>query len=267
MCSECIEITELNVTKAINTLNAQIEKLKSEQESQRNILDVIMRRIDQSTWGRSYGRSCAETTAVFKHSGVFEILIPSFRNQPFKVACDAETREGGWTILLRRTDGSENFYRNWTDYKNGFGNIEGEFFLGLDKIHALTTDQSQELIVLLEDFTGDVRYEIYTEFAIGDELESYVLNKLGNATGTAGDSFKYHLNRKFTTFDRDHDTDKTRNCAEAFTGAWWHGACHDCQLTGTYNDTTYGKGINWVTFRGRENSLKRAVMMIRPRDR
>jgi len=27
-------------------------------------------------------------------------------------------------------DGSEVFYRNWEDYSEGFGNLDGEFWLG-----------------------------------------------------------------------------------------------------------------------------------------
>lgn len=141
------------------------------------------------------------------------------------MACDAETRNGGWTILLRRLDGTVDFYRNWTEYKHGFGNLEGEFFLGLDKIHALTAYQSQELLFILEDFQGDVRYEKYDNFAIGDELDKYVLHSLGKAEGSAGDSMTEHLGQQFTTYDQDNDK-YPKNCAETHKGAWWYRACY-----------------------------------------
>ncbi|KAH8377463.1 hypothetical protein KR093_005627, partial [Drosophila rubida] len=48
---------------------------------------------------------------------------------------------------------------------------------------------------------------------------------MGHASGTAGDSLSYHHNRKFSTFDLDHDDDK-RHCAQIYTGGWWHGHCH-----------------------------------------
>ncbi|KAH8293177.1 hypothetical protein KR044_010114, partial [Drosophila immigrans] len=211
-----------------------------------------------------YGRNCAEATSTFGHNGIQEILIPNYSNIPFKVDCDAKTRGGGWTILLRRMDGSVDFYRNWTEYKNGFGNIEGEFFLGLDKIHALTADTKQELICILEDFQSDIRYELYDEFAIGDELEAYALHTLGKANGTAGDSFSQHLGHKFTTIDRDNDQ-WNGNCAQLYIGAWWYNKCHASNLAGKYNDNTYGKGVTWSNFRGQNYSLKRAIMMIRPK--
>ncbi|XP_034471729.1 ficolin-1-like [Drosophila innubila] len=181
------------------------------------------------------------------------------------VACDLETRGGGWTIILRRLDGSVNFYRNWTEYKNGFGNLDGEFFLGLDKIHALTADRKQELLVILEDFDADRRLESYDDFAIGNEDQQYVLHTLGKAHGTAGDSLDYQRGMKFSTFDRDNDKDSTRHCAEKYTGAWWYNECHYSNLAGKYNDKSYSSGVNWYHFRGYEYSLKTAVMMIRPR--
>ncbi|XP_034490549.1 ficolin-1-like isoform X3 [Drosophila innubila] len=201
-------------------------------------------------------------------SGTYDIILPNFSSQPFKVVCDAGTLGGGWTIILRRMDGSVNFHRNWTEYKNGFGNLNGEFFLGLDKIHEITAERSQELLVLLEDFEGDKAFEKYEEFAIGNEDKQYELHTLGDASGTAGDSFLYHRGSKFSTFDRDNDGQSDKNCAQLFTGAWWYrsnGYCQICQLTGTYGNNDFEKGVNWHRFRGSEYSLKKAVMMIRPK--
>ena len=49
-----------------------------------------------------------------------------------------KTLGGGWTHILRRYNGSIRFDRNWNDYVNGFGGIEGEHWLGLKYIHELT---------------------------------------------------------------------------------------------------------------------------------
>ncbi|XP_050388398.1 fibrinogen-like protein 1 [Patella vulgata] len=52
-------------------------------------------------------------------------------------------------VIQRRQVGNVNFNRNWTDYKNGFGDMtNGDFWLGLQKLKeilkkALTPDNDQ----------------------------------------------------------------------------------------------------------------------------
>ncbi len=98
--------------------------------------------------------------------------------------CDQTTAGGGWTVFQKRLDGSVDFYRDWTDYKSGFGNLNGEFWLGLDKIHRLTQSENGKLRVDLKDWEGDTRFAEYDSFAIGDEASKYSLS-LGSYSGTS----------------------------------------------------------------------------------
>ncbi|XP_034475405.1 ryncolin-1-like [Drosophila innubila] len=261
--SDAIYISEFNETNMISSLNYQLTELRTELERQEKLLNDLGKKTELHHL-RSHERNCAEATVNSKSSGIYEILIPSYSKHPFRVACDADTRGGGWTVILSRMDGSVDFYRKWNVYKKGFGDLDGEFFLGLDKIHALTAVHSQELLVILEDFEGVEKFETYEKFAIGDEDELYVLHTLGRANGTAGDSLRVHHCSKFSTFDNDNDLDSV-NCAEMYTGAWWYKQCHDSNLAGKYKDIVYNKGVIWNTFRGSYYSLKKAVLMIRPR--
>ena len=72
----------------------------------------------------------------FSSSGVYYIIPDG--GSPMQVFCDLITNGGGWTVFQKRLDGSVDFFRNWESYKNGFGDLNGEFWLGNDKLHRLT---------------------------------------------------------------------------------------------------------------------------------
>lgn len=133
----------------------------------------------------------------------------------------------GLGTIQRRTDGSENFYRDWTDYKQGFGNKSNEFFIGLDKLYRLTSSQPHELLIVMQDFENDNRYAKYDHFEIDSEQNQYRLKSLGAYSGNAGDSLTYHKGSKFSTKGHDNDQHPDFNCAEKFMGAWWYKACHE----------------------------------------
>ena len=89
---------------------------------------------------------------------------------------------GGWTVFQKRLDGSVDFYRGWNDYKLGFGNLNGEFWLGLDKIHRLTKSERCKLRVDLEDTAGKTAYAEYDMFAVTSERTKYQLG-IGTYSG------------------------------------------------------------------------------------
>ena len=184
--------------------------------------------------------------------------------KPFNVFCDM--KNGGWTVFQRRRDGSENFYRGWTDYVAGFGNLKREFWLGLDHIHCLTTAAPRpELRVDLADFQGNYKYAQYSFFSIGNSGTNYRLNIAGY-TGTAGDSLAYHNGMQFSTKDRDHDRHAGR-CADGHHGAWWYNACCQSNLNGRYRSGSNGwDSVVWLTFLNNQVSLKFAQMKLRFRN-
>ena len=78
--------------------------------------------------------------------GVYKIYSDGMGE--LEVFCDQKTAGGGWTVFQKWQDGSVNFVRGWNDYKRGFGNLYGEFWLGLDKIHLLTVSGGYKLRVV-----------------------------------------------------------------------------------------------------------------------
>jgi ficolin len=100
----------------------------------------------------------------------------------FQVRCDMQTDGGGWTVFQRRQDASVDFYRGWQDYKNGFGDLNGNFWLGLDEIHRLTQSGQNVLRVDLMDWTNDTAYAKYGSFSVEPESDNYKL-KLSSFSG------------------------------------------------------------------------------------
>ncbi|KAI8482145.1 Fibrinogen C domain-containing protein 1 [Branchiostoma belcheri] len=116
-------------------------------------------------------------------SGVY-MVYPADNLAGFQVYCDMDTDGGGWT---KRQDGTVDFYRRWADYKTGFpSNLNGEFWLGNDKLHRLTEQKAYGLRVDLEDTSGNTRYANYSSFSITDESDHYRLT-VGGYSGNAVD--------------------------------------------------------------------------------
>ena len=159
------------------------------------------------------------------------------------------------------------FYRFWKQYQQGFGNLSGEFWLGLDKIHRLTSTATQ-LRVDLKDFDGNSRYALYSSFSVGDSASKYILLVSGY-TGTAGDSHgsesKRHNGHCFSTKDRDNDVWEG-SCAQTYQGGWWYDWCHASNLNGLYlngRHMSYADGVNWHAWKGYHYSLKFTEMKLK----
>ena len=109
-----------------------------------------------------------------KYDGVYAVNPDGFGS--FQVRCDMSKDGGGWTIIQRRQDSVGDFYRGWEDYKADFGDLNGNFWLGLDKIHRLTKSGQSVLRVDLEDWTGDKAYAKYGSFSVASEFDAYKMN-------------------------------------------------------------------------------------------
>ncbi|XP_034655288.1 fibrinogen C domain-containing protein 1 isoform X2 [Drosophila subobscura] len=217
----------------------------------------------------AYPRASPATSCLQYYLSVQGILKLQLtpESESFYVACD-----GDWTVILNRSSDEINFERGWLDYKDGFGNLAGDFFIGLNKLHALTSAAIHELRIVFEDFDGHVAYAGYSTFAIGSERELYPLSLLGRfqseLSPSAGDSLSYHAGAKFSTIDSDNDNCLDCSCAQRYKGAGWFNNCGTSNIMGQYHQQNYAKagesGIFWDTFQGKDYSLRRVRMMIRP---
>ncbi|CAG2203677.1 Angiopoietin-related protein 1,Ficolin-1-A,Ryncolin-1,Fibrinogen C domain-containing protein 1,Tenascin-N,Angiopoietin-related protein 7,Angiopoietin-related protein 6,Ficolin-3,Fibrinogen C domain-containing protein 1-B,Fibroleukin,Fibrinogen-like protein 1,Ficolin-1,Ficolin-1-B,Angiopoietin-4,Tenascin-R,Ryncolin-2,Techylectin-5B,Fibrinogen C domain-containing protein 1-A,Microfibril-associated glycoprotein 4,Fibrinogen-like protein A,Ryncolin-3,Fibrinogen gamma chain,Angiopoietin-2,Tenascin-X,Ficolin-2,F len=209
-------------------------------------------------------RDCSDID-IKQESGVYKIY-PESSADGLNVYCDMTTESvnGGWTVFQRRISGKVDFYRDWEAYKEGFGSLQNEFWLGNDRLHILTSHGKYQLLITMEDFAENNRYALYDTFKVGDEKSKYVLT-INSYMGSAGDSFAKNNGQKFSTKDQDNDI-YDGNCATQFKGAWWYTKCHAANLNGLYlsgNHSTFADGINWATWMKYYYSLKTTAMMIR----
>jgi ficolin len=207
-------------------------------------------------------RNCQEVYASgCRGSGVY--TIDPGCDRPFQVYCNMD---GQYTVFQRRMDGSVNFYRDWDSYVEGFGDPEGEYWLGLDRLHCLTTrTASTELSVHMKAFDGSKATARYAFFSVGNPGTKYRLN-VGGYSGTGGDSLASHNNQSFSTRDEDNDAYDGGNCAVTYSAAWWYVACHASNLNGLYlsgGHTSYANGVNWRTFKTYHHSFKFVEMGLR----
>lgn len=127
-------------------------------------------------------KNCAEVyKAGQRISGV--CTIKPDNGVPFDVFCDQKTAGGGWTVFQKRIEGSVDFYRGWDDYKRGFGNLNGEFWLGLDKVHRLTKERSMLERLEWKDSARWVRLLWCSEWE-ADQIQTEPWNILGYASLT-----------------------------------------------------------------------------------
>ncbi|XP_078248526.1 tenascin-R isoform X8 [Pogona vitticeps] len=194
-------------------------------------------------------------------SGIYTISLNGDISQRVQVYCDMTTDGGGWIVFQRRQNGLTDFFRKWSEYRAGFGNLEDEFWLGLDNLHKITSQGRYELRIDMRD-GQETAYAYYDKFSIGDPRSLYKL-RIGDYNGTAGDSLTYHQGRPFSTKDRDNDVAVT-NCAMSYKGAWWYKNCHRTNLNGKYGESRHSQGINWYHWKGHEFSVPFVEMKMRP---
>ncbi|XP_059150298.1 techylectin-like protein [Physella acuta] len=180
------------------------------------------------------------------------------------VMCDTATDQGGWTIIQKRVNGTINFQRNWTDYKNGFGDYGlQEFYLGNENIYCMTSKRNYELRIDMT-FSGQSYYAKYSNFSVSSEAGAYLLSVAGY-TGTAMDSLAVsHSGYKFSTPETDNDGQPMTNCASINKGGWWYGGINCCtsNLNGQYGGPTLG-GLVWTPLT-MASTLANCEMKIRP---
>ncbi|KAM3916885.1 microfibril-associated glycoprotein 4-like [Leptodactylus fuscus] len=202
-------------------------------------------------------------------SGVYTIY-PQGLQRPLPVYCDMTTGGKVWTVFQRRLDGSLNFNQSWQNYVSGFGNADGEYWLGLQNIYRLTMRGEYELRLELEDRNGNRVSAQYMNFslsrhALNPNSDGYRLHIGAFKDEGAGDALSLHNGHMFSTYDKDQD-EHILNCAEYYGGGFWYNSegCAEASLNARYNtiDSTH-PAFSWTTWVDFPETLQGSQMKIR----
>ncbi|XP_060649106.1 fibrinogen-like protein 1 [Drosophila nasuta] len=227
--------------KECKALNAEITKKLNSKEIELN--ECFIKTKQLPTVPPQLSSSCLNLTA-----GVHEIQIENGKH--FNVACDGD----GWLIIQQRFNGSQDFNKTWKEYTDGFGDFQSEFFIGLEKIHLITSLKRFELHIGVT-FEWGKRFAHYDNFRIGDVESLYELEEIGHYEGDEFNALAEILKTKFTTFDQNNIVHSVENCAEDGMGGWWYSKyCGNSNLNARYEGE-----IRWYL-----PKVKSAIMKIRP---
>ncbi|XP_062579557.1 fibrinogen-like protein A isoform X2 [Saccostrea cucullata] len=197
----------------------------------------------------------------YNTTGIYQIYPWGTSGKSIDALCNMDVEPKGWTVFQWRYPWTENFTRNWKEYKNGFGNVSSEFWLGNEILHLLTTPHRTLFYIGITSTYGGSWYERFDNMKIASEAQKYTIT-LGRASGTAGDQStnksSYHSGTMdgmpFSTYDRDNDLSSTY-CASVHQGGWWYNNCYNVFLNGPKSDCYYQ---DVLTF----SSVNSSILMI-----
>lgn len=187
--------------------------------------------------------------------------------EAFMAFCDL-SGDFGETVIQRRKDGSRNFDQTWEKYESGFGDFEGDFWLGLRRIRSLVAQGNSVLHVQLEDWKRGRRSAEY-RFSLGGPERNYTIQ----VTHLSGDLPGPLGNRSgvmFSTRDRDNRRLGRSACGHAPSGGWWLDACGDANLNGRHFHARASsrperrRGIHWRAAPRSLHTLQLTQISVRP---
>ena len=182
--------------------------------------------------------------AGYTRDGVYLINPALMQGSHFYVYCSFNLENTkAWNVIQRRVDGLVDFNRNWAEYEEGFGVLHSSFWLGLWKMHALTSRAGINMMLKVNIKSKKIGiksgFARYAEFIVKNRTDSYQLHVASyGLNGSIGDSLTGELHgingMKFSTFDQDNDISNRENCASKYGGGWWFSSCFSAFLNGLF---------------------------------
>ena len=89
------------------------------------------------------------------------------------VARFTSTSVHNWIVLQQRVGGMTPFNRSWEEFKFGFGSQDGNFWLGLEKVHKMTNSAPYKLRIEFMLQNGSWYSAEYDTFRVESESQYY----------------------------------------------------------------------------------------------
>ena len=136
-------------------------------------------------------------------------------------------------LIQQNVDGSDFFNRSWAEFKVGFNDSNGNYWLGNDLLSQLTLTGRYKLKFDLQSRSNlsNWYWAEYSTFRVLPETYNYTLQVAGYSGNAGRDALSYSNGAMFSTYDRDNDQ-WSDNCAAGFGGGFWYTACALCYVTG-----------------------------------
>ena len=140
-------------------------------------------------------------------------------------------------LVQQKRDRFDAFNRPWAEFKAGFNDTRGNYWIGNDLLSQLTKKGHYKLRIDLQFKNLSWSYAEYSSFVVSSEAKKYRLHVSGYS-GNAGDALSYQDGMMFTTYDRDNDPWRSRkrwyknNCAVWARGGFWYNKCAWCVVNG-----------------------------------
>ena len=134
-------------------------------------------------------------------------------------------------LIQQNVDGSDFFNRSWAEFKVGFNDSIGNYWLGNDLLSQLTLTGRYKLKFDLQSRsnTSNWYWAEYSTFRVLPETYNYELKASGYSGNAGYDSLSYSNGMMFSTYDRDNDLWPS-NCAVRHGGGFWYKHCAYCYV-------------------------------------
>ena len=199
-------------------------------------------------------------------TGVYEVQWAGRMTK--RVRCNMDLEGGGWTVFHRRfLPFTQDFAKEWSDFKTGFGDVSDQFWLGNDFLHEMTTtatSQKHYVMVYGKKEDGTEAISKYGSFYIENDENFYRMNF--NNTLLSGihslkdnskiDNRKDNNGMAFSTKDKDNDLIEDKSCVNYYeTGAFWLNKCSNIYTSSTVK-------LRWAQFNS-DNPLAELSVMVK----